>query len=77
VRRAGISAFGFGKTNVHVIVSERPEEARRPVDREAAPAAIAEADKIYAWHPPASPAWQSSSGLLGLETLTSELLDEA
>ena len=49
VRRAGISAFGFGKTNVHVVVSERPGGATPPVDLDAAPPGVAEPDKIYAW----------------------------
>jgi acyl transferase domain-containing protein len=77
VRRAGISAFGFGKTNVHVVVSERPAEARRPVDLNAATPAIPDAEKIYAWHPAAPVLSQSSHGLLALETITSELIAEA
>jgi 3-oxoacyl-(acyl-carrier-protein) synthase/acyl carrier protein len=77
VRRAGISAFGFGKTNVHVVLSERPDEARRPVDLDAATPAVAEADKMYAWHPPASASWRPSAGLLALETVTCESLVEA
>ena len=77
VRRAGISAFGFGKTNVHTIVSERPVEARRPVDLDAAPPVIADADKIHAWHPPALILGQPSPGLLALETIASEALAEA
>jgi acyl transferase domain-containing protein/acyl carrier protein len=78
VRRAGISAFGFGKTNVHVIVSERPAEARRPVDLEAAAPAVADVDKIYAWHAsPAVAVARPNSGLLTLETFTTESLIEA
>jgi acyl transferase domain-containing protein/acyl carrier protein len=77
VRRAGISAFGFGKTNVHVVVSERPEEAPRPVDVEAATPGSADTDKIYAWHPAAPASWRPTAGLLGLEALTLESLDEA
>ena len=77
VRRAGISAFGFGKTNVHLILSERPTVARRPLDLEAAPTPPDEADKIYSWHAPTPLPWQPGSGLLGLETLTFETLDEA
>jgi macrolactin polyketide synthase MlnE len=79
VRRAGISAFGFGKTNVHVVVSERPQEARRPVDLPAAKPAVADRDKVYAWRSPASPvsAPGTSAQLLALESFTSETLVEA
>jgi acyl transferase domain-containing protein/acyl carrier protein len=79
VRRAGISAFGFGKTNVHLVVSERPEAARRPVDLPAAKPAVADADKIHAWHPPVAPSMpgRPASGLLELETFSSETLAEA
>lgn len=55
-RRAGISAFGFGKTNAHVVLSERPEAAPRPVDRAAALRAIADSEKVRAWHPARSEA---------------------
>ena len=36
-----------------------------------------EAEKIYSWHPPPQAPWVQSSGLLGLEALTFEALDEA
>jgi acyl transferase domain-containing protein len=77
VRRAGISAFGFGKTNVHIIVSERPAEANRPVDLNAAAPAMAEGDRIFAWHSPDPVALPPRQGLLELETLTCEALAEA
>jgi acyl transferase domain-containing protein len=79
VRRAGISAFGFGKTNVHVVVSERPQEARRPVDLPAAKPAVADRDKIHAWRSPAPPPLVSGSSqkLLALESFTCESLAEA
>ncbi len=79
VRRAGISAFGFGKTNVHVVVSERPQEAKRPVDLPAAKPAVAEKDKVYAWRSTAAPASVpgASAPLLALESFTVELLAEA
>jgi acyl transferase domain-containing protein/acyl carrier protein len=76
VRRAGISAFGFGKTNVHVVVSERPPEARRPVDLSAAKAAVADGDKVYAWRSPA-PVSAASPQLLALEAVSCETLAEA
>lgn len=72
VRRAGISAFGFGKTNVHLIVSERPKAAPAPQLAERGP--VLEPEKVYAWHPPVeSPS--DVSTLLQLEeifTLTHE-----
>jgi len=77
VRRAGISAFGFGKTNVHLILSERPTTAARPLDLEAAPVPEGEAEKIYSWHPAPQTPWLPSVGLLGLEALSFESLDEA
>jgi acyl transferase domain-containing protein len=77
VRRAGISAFGFGKTNVHIIVSERPAAAKRPVDLNAKVPAMAEGDKIFAWHSPEPVALPPRQGLLELETLTCEALAEA
>lgn len=48
VRRAGISAFGFGKTNVHMILAERPELASRPDDH--ATRTGQKDEKILAWH---------------------------
>jgi acyl transferase domain-containing protein/NAD(P)-dependent dehydrogenase (short-subunit alcohol dehydrogenase family) len=85
VRRAGISAFGFGKTNVHVVVSERPEGARRPVDLPAAKPAVENRDKIYAWRAStsapapssAAPVAVSSHQLLALESFTCETVAEA
>jgi acyl transferase domain-containing protein/acyl carrier protein len=79
VRRAGISAFGFGKTNVHIVVSERPQESRRPVDLPAARPAVAEKDKVYAWRSTAAPVSvpSASAQLLALESFTSETLVEA
>jgi acyl transferase domain-containing protein/acyl carrier protein len=77
VRRAGISAFGFGKTNVHVVMSERPPEAARPADLETATPGVSEADKIYAWHPPEVVSPLPSPGLLALETFACESLVEA
>jgi acyl transferase domain-containing protein len=76
VRRAGISAFGFGKTNVHLVVSERPPEARRPVDLPSARPGVADRDKIYAWRSPA-PVSEASHALLALESFTCELVAEA
>jgi acyl transferase domain-containing protein/acyl carrier protein len=50
-RRAGISSFGFGKTNVHLVLEERPESARRPADLRASVPAIPPESKVYAWRP--------------------------
>ena len=58
-------------------MSERPAEARRPVDLEAAAPGVSDADKIYAWHPPAAVSPRPNSVLLELETLTCESLAEA
>ncbi len=48
---AGISAFGFGKTNVHLILSQAPNSASQP---QLAPAASADGHKVHAWHAPVS-----------------------
>lgn len=48
-RHGGISAFGFGKTNVHMVLGERPITARRPTDR-TPPPADGRMGKIHAWH---------------------------
>ncbi len=67
--RAGISAFGFGKTNVHMVLGERPAAAHKPQQR--VPSAGANAGKVRAWHgavlpqPPAVAARKTS--LLGIE----------
>lgn len=49
-RIAGISAFGFGKTNVHLIVSERPESVPEPeLLCRPLPASFS-GERIRAWH---------------------------
>jgi acyl transferase domain-containing protein/acyl carrier protein len=68
--RAGISAFGFGKTNVHLVLAERPEQApaARPGVAPALPPALAGA-AVEAWLPPAARPQPDSPGgrLLALE----------
>jgi acyl transferase domain-containing protein/acyl carrier protein len=54
-RRAGVSAFGFGKTNVHLVMCERPAAAVKPADRAASPRFIAAERKVRAWHAPEAP----------------------
>lgn len=46
---AGISAFGFGKTNVHVVLSQAPPAAQKPNLAPLAPLAH-QAHKVHAWH---------------------------
>lgn len=52
-RRAGISAFGFGKTNVHMILAERPGQAPAPPLKSGAtlPPDLT-GERVYAWHAP-------------------------
>jgi hypothetical protein len=59
-----------------MVVSERPEEARRPLDLPAAKPAVAARDKIHAWRPAAAVS-ASSPELLALESFTCESLAEA
>jgi acyl transferase domain-containing protein/acyl carrier protein len=57
-RRAGISAFGFGKTNVHLILAERPEQAPAPRPKaEAGLPPFLAGEPVHAWH--AAPAASS------------------
>lgn len=67
--RAGVSAFGFGKTNVHIVLGERPAAAHKPQER--MPPAGANAGKVRAWHAPTLPqppaVAASKTSLLGIE----------
>jgi acyl transferase domain-containing protein/acyl carrier protein len=48
-RKAGVSAFGFGKTNVHLILSERPKEAAMPtIQSRALPTELC-GEQVRAW----------------------------
>lgn len=78
-RKAGISAFGFGKTNVHLIVSERPDGAPAPdlQSRPLPPALCGE--RIRAWHdvePVSAPVKETASKrpLLAVENVVVEEL---
>lgn len=46
---AGVSAFGFGKTNVHVVLSQAPANAQKPNLAPVPPMAHA-SHKVHAWH---------------------------
>jgi acyl transferase domain-containing protein/acyl carrier protein len=65
LRRAGVSAFGFGKSNVHVIVGERPAGAKVPVSRPPAESGR----KVRAWHGASA---IESDTLLSMEDLVIE-----
>ncbi|AGC43223.1 polyketide synthase [Myxococcus stipitatus DSM 14675] len=81
-RRAGISSFGFGKTNVHLILGERPEQAARPQDLEAARRPIPDDARVFAWHPtrptppPLSIPSSTGDGLLELEGVSIEEFEQ-
>ncbi|WP_342379873.1 SDR family NAD(P)-dependent oxidoreductase [Myxococcus stipitatus] len=81
-RRAGISSFGFGKTNVHLILGERPEQAVRPQDLEAARRPIPDSARVFAWHatrptpPSISVPASIGDGLLELEGVSIEEFEQ-
>ena len=76
-RKAGISAFGFGKTNVHLVVSERPEQAPVPeLRRRPLPVELC-GERVRAWHETegvAHPEERSNRPLLAVENILVEEL---
>lgn len=79
-RHAGISSFGFGKTNVHLILGERPEHAARPQDLEAARRPIPDSARVFAWHAarptPLSIPTPTGDGLLEIEGVSIEEFEQ-
>lgn len=69
--RAGVSAFGFGKTNVHMVLGERPAAAHKPQERAAPSPPDANVGKVRAWHaanlPKAVAVAARKTSLLGIE----------
>ena len=84
---AGISAFGFGKTNVHVVLGEAPPAARRPTPLQAP--RWQPPGRVHAWHAPRAAATAPATpgigaqaagapaGLLAVHELAIEELNEA
>lgn len=78
LRHAGISSFGFGKTNVHMVLGERPTTARKPLDPDVRLSDSRKMGRIEAWYPSRlhnSP--QDNSEVAGMFEIKVEVFEES
>jgi acyl transferase domain-containing protein/acyl carrier protein len=77
-RRAGISAFGFGKTNVHMILEERPVGIPVPLPTKNVPESLKQLmrERVHAWLLPSPdpPCVETPDRLLACEEVLVEEL---
>ena len=74
--KAGVSAFGFGKTNVHMILSERPKQAAKPQLRVDTLPKSFTGERIRAWHDVTPVKKVATVKKRGLLTVTNVVVEE-